>query len=79
MFCAIRQGVDIAAKFYERINIRHQLSYSIEFCDFQFHLQVLVRNVPPDPDESVTEHIEHFFCVNHPDHYLTHQVGTFFM
>ncbi|XP_063949304.1 CSC1-like protein At4g02900 isoform X2 [Daucus carota subsp. sativus] len=35
---------------------------------------VLVRNVPPDPDESVTEHIEHFFCVNHPDHYLTHQV-----
>ncbi|KAK1398987.1 Calcium-dependent channel [Heracleum sosnowskyi] len=35
---------------------------------------VLVRNVPLDPDESVTEHIEHFFCVNHPDHYLTHQV-----
>ncbi|XP_052728193.1 CSC1-like protein At4g02900 [Vigna angularis] len=35
---------------------------------------VLVRNVPPDTDESVTEHIEHFFCVNHPDHYLMHQV-----
>ncbi|XP_059436486.1 CSC1-like protein At4g02900 [Corylus avellana] len=35
---------------------------------------VLVRNVPPDPDEAVSEHIEHFFCVNHPDHYLTHQV-----
>ncbi|CAN6558532.1 unnamed protein product [Malus baccata var. baccata] len=35
---------------------------------------VLVRNVPPDPDESVSEHIEHFFCVNHPGHYLTHQV-----
>ncbi|XP_050363394.1 CSC1-like protein At4g02900 [Argentina anserina] len=35
---------------------------------------VLVRNVPPDPDESVSEHVEHFFCVNHPDHYLTHQV-----
>ncbi|XP_004493651.1 CSC1-like protein At4g02900 [Cicer arietinum] len=35
---------------------------------------VLVRNVPPDPDESVSEHIEHFFCVNHPDHYLMHQV-----
>ncbi|QCD97659.1 glycogen debranching enzyme [Vigna unguiculata] len=35
---------------------------------------VLVRNVPPDPDESVTEHIEHFFCVNHPNHYLMHQV-----
>ncbi|KAL6978494.1 hypothetical protein U1Q18_020162, partial [Sarracenia purpurea var. burkii] len=36
---------------------------------------VLVRNVPPDPDESVSEHVEHFFCVNHPDHYLTHQTG----
>lgn len=36
--------------------------------------QVLVRNVPPDMDESVSEHIEHFFCVNHPDHYLMHQV-----
>jgi hypothetical protein len=33
-----------------------------------------VRNVPPDMDESVSEHIEHFFCVNHPDHYLMHQV-----
>ncbi|XP_075100693.1 hyperosmolality-gated Ca2+ permeable channel 1.7 isoform X3 [Nicotiana tabacum] len=35
---------------------------------------VLVKNVPPDPDESVDEHVEHFFRVNHPDHYLTHQV-----
>ncbi|KAI3466545.1 hypothetical protein Pfo_023208 [Paulownia fortunei] len=35
---------------------------------------VLVRNVPPDPDESVSESVEHFFLVNHPDHYLTHQV-----
>ncbi|KAB2003435.1 hypothetical protein ES319_D11G131700v1 [Gossypium barbadense] len=35
---------------------------------------VLVRNVPPDPDETVSEHIEHFFRVNHPDSYLTHQV-----
>ncbi|MCL7029770.1 hypothetical protein MKW94_010341 [Papaver nudicaule] len=35
---------------------------------------VLVRNVPPDSYESVGEHVEHFFCVNHPDHYLTHQV-----
>ncbi|KAK6141432.1 hypothetical protein DH2020_024837 [Rehmannia glutinosa] len=34
---------------------------------------VLVRNVPPDPDESVSKHVEHFFCVNHPDHYLAHQ------
>ncbi|XP_042478378.1 calcium permeable stress-gated cation channel 1-like [Macadamia integrifolia] len=35
---------------------------------------VLVRNVPPDPDESVSELVEHFFLVNHPDHYLTNQV-----
>ncbi|XP_064958608.1 calcium permeable stress-gated cation channel 1-like isoform X2 [Musa acuminata AAA Group] len=35
---------------------------------------VLVRNVPPDPDESVSELVEHFFVVNHRDHYLTHQV-----
>ncbi|XP_054819964.1 CSC1-like protein At4g02900 [Prosopis cineraria] len=35
---------------------------------------VLVRNVPPDPDETISEHIEHFFCVNHPDHYLLHNV-----
>lgn len=35
---------------------------------------VLVRNVPPDPDESVSELVEHFFLVNHPDNYLTHQV-----
>ncbi|KAI0522863.1 hypothetical protein KFK09_005248 [Dendrobium nobile] len=35
---------------------------------------VLVRNVPPDPDESIGELVEHFFLVNHPDHYLTHQI-----
>lgn len=35
---------------------------------------VLVRNVPPDPDESVSELVEHFFLVNHPNDYLTHQV-----
>lgn len=35
---------------------------------------VLVRNVPPDSDESVSEHVEHFFCVNHPDQYLVHKV-----
>ncbi|ONK62771.1 uncharacterized protein A4U43_C07F7970 [Asparagus officinalis] len=35
---------------------------------------VLVRNVPPDPDESVSEHVEHFFSVNHREHYLTHQI-----
>ncbi|KAL1221263.1 CSC1-like protein [Cardamine amara subsp. amara] len=35
---------------------------------------VLVRNVPPESDESISENVEHFFLVNHPDHYLTHQV-----
>ncbi|KAJ9543360.1 hypothetical protein OSB04_023067 [Centaurea solstitialis] len=35
---------------------------------------VLVRNIPPDDDESVSEHVKHFFRVNHPDHYLLHQV-----
>ncbi|KAF3953694.1 hypothetical protein CMV_020886 [Castanea mollissima] len=35
---------------------------------------VLVRNVPPDPDESVNELVEHFFLVNHPEHFFTHQV-----
>lgn len=37
--------------------------------------QVLVRNVPPDTDESVSESVEHFFLVN-TDHYLTNQVCT---
>ncbi|KAI3994886.1 hypothetical protein MKX01_037437 [Papaver californicum] len=35
---------------------------------------VLVRNVPSDPDETVSELVEHFFLVNHPDQYLTNQV-----
>lgn len=37
-----------------------------------------MRNVPPDPDESVSEHVEHFFCVNHADTYLMHQVRVQF-
>ncbi|KAJ6292346.1 hypothetical protein OIU78_024508 [Salix suchowensis] len=40
---------------------------------------VLVRNVPPDPDESVSELVEHFFLVNHPHHYLTHQDTSYFL
>ncbi|XP_031100916.1 CSC1-like protein At4g02900 [Ipomoea triloba] len=35
---------------------------------------VLVRSVPADPDESISDHVEHFFCVNHPERYLLHQV-----
>lgn len=34
---------------------------------------VIVRNVPSDPDESVLELVEHFFLVNHPDHFLGFQ------
>ncbi|MCO5547531.1 hypothetical protein L7F22_000981 [Adiantum nelumboides] len=35
---------------------------------------VLVRNIPSDPDESRSLHVEHFFRVNHPDYYLSHQM-----
>ncbi|GAA0164719.1 hypothetical protein LIER_20285 [Lithospermum erythrorhizon] len=35
---------------------------------------VLVRNIPPKDDESVSKHVEQFFRSNHPDHYLTHQL-----
>jgi hypothetical protein len=33
-----------------------------------------VRNIPEDSDETVSEHVQHFFAVNHRDHYLSHQV-----
>lgn len=42
--------------------------------DIILSVKVLVKNVPPDPDESVCELVEHFFLVNHPEHYLSHQV-----
>ncbi|CAH8388057.1 unnamed protein product [Eruca vesicaria subsp. sativa] len=35
---------------------------------------VLVRNIPTDSQESVSENVEQFFMVNHPDHYLMNQV-----
>lgn len=38
------------------------------------HFTVLVKNIPADPDESLSLHVEHFFRVNHPDYYLSHQV-----
>ncbi|XP_010496174.1 PREDICTED: protein OSCA1 [Camelina sativa] len=60
-------------KEYETVaNMRLQFVASEARRPDQF--TVLVRNVPPDPDESVSELVEHFFLVNHPDHYLTHQV-----
>ncbi|CAL9162008.1 unnamed protein product [Musa hybrid cultivar] len=52
--------------------MRLQFLASVERRPDQF--TVLVRNVPPDPDESVSELVQHFFLDNHPDHYLTHQV-----
>ncbi|CAH2071562.1 unnamed protein product [Thlaspi arvense] len=60
-------------KEYETVaNMRLQFVASEARRPDQF--TVLVRNVPPDTDESVSELVEHFFLVNHPDHYLTHQV-----
>ncbi|CAI9292517.1 unnamed protein product [Lactuca saligna] len=35
---------------------------------------VLVKNVPRDVDETLSETVQHFFLVNHHDNYLTHQV-----
>ncbi|EPS71707.1 hypothetical protein M569_03051, partial [Genlisea aurea] len=35
---------------------------------------VLVRNIPRSFDESVSEEVEHFFRVNHPETYLLHQI-----
>ncbi|KAL0534567.1 hypothetical protein IC582_028858 [Cucumis melo] len=63
----------VLMKEYEKIaSLRLQFLASEKRRPDQF--TVLVRNVPPDPDESVSELVEHFFLVNHPDHYLTHQV-----
>ncbi|KAH7545698.1 calcium permeable stress-gated cation channel 1 [Ziziphus jujuba] len=63
----------VLLKEYEKIaSMRLQFLASERRRPDQF--SVLVRNVPPDPDESVSESVEHFFLVNHPDHYLTHQV-----
>ncbi|KAL6607952.1 hypothetical protein ACP70R_041015 [Stipagrostis hirtigluma subsp. patula] len=50
------------------------LQQDIQQTAFTAVLVVLVRNIPPDSDESMGELVEHFFLVNHPDHYLTHQV-----
>lgn len=63
----------ILYKEYEKVaSMRLQFLASDRRRPDQF--TVLVRNVPHDPDESVSELVEHFFLVNHPDHYLTHQV-----
>lgn len=63
----------VLQKEYEKVtSLRLQFLASEKRRPDQF--TVLVRNVPPDPDESVSELVEHFFLVNHPDHYLTHQV-----
>ncbi|CAG7898088.1 calcium permeable stress-gated cation channel 1 [Brassica rapa] len=63
----------VLMKEYETIaNMRLQFLASEARRPDQF--TVLVRNVPPDADETVSELVEHFFLVNHPDHYLTHQV-----
>ncbi|BBN16221.1 calcium permeable stress-gated cation channel [Marchantia polymorpha subsp. ruderalis] len=35
---------------------------------------ILCRCIPEDPDEPIATHVDHFFRVNHPDHYLLSQV-----
>ncbi|XP_068324191.1 calcium permeable stress-gated cation channel 1 [Pyrus communis] len=63
----------VLLKEYEKVaNMRLHFLATEERRPDQF--TVLVRNVPPDSDESTSELVEHFFLVNHPDHYLTHQV-----
>ncbi|WCJ20219.1 ERD (early-responsive to dehydration stress) family protein [Euphorbia peplus] len=63
----------VLMKEYEKVaNMRLDFLSSEKRRPDQF--TVLVRNVPPDPDESISELVEHFFLVNHPDQYLTHQV-----
>ncbi|XVF27935.1 hypothetical protein REPUB_Repub14bG0152400 [Reevesia pubescens] len=63
----------VLLKEYEKVaTMRLQFLASEKRRPDQF--TVLVRNVPPDPDESVSESVEHFFLVNHPHTYLTHQV-----
>ncbi|XP_057415574.1 CSC1-like protein At1g62320 isoform X2 [Lotus japonicus] len=63
----------ILLKEYEKVT-----SMRLEFLATQKRrpdqFSVLVRNIPPDADESVSELVEHFFLVNHPENYLTHQI-----
>ncbi|KAI3680499.1 hypothetical protein L6452_35270 [Arctium lappa] len=60
-------------KEYETIaNMRFYFLQSEKHRPDQF--TVLVKNVPPDAHESVSEMVQLFFLVNHHDNYLTHQV-----
>ncbi|KAI3514123.1 hypothetical protein L1887_12442 [Cichorium endivia] len=79
--------MELASKLREIISLKRQhdeiptQSKLIQNAGFQLLMfisrYVLVRNVPPDPDESVSEHAQHFFIVNHPDQYLVHKVRFF--
>ncbi|XP_071737356.1 calcium permeable stress-gated cation channel 1-like [Rutidosis leptorrhynchoides] len=58
---------------YETVaNMRFYFLQSEEHRPDQF--TVLVKNVPPDAHESVSDRVQNFFLVNHHDNYLTHQV-----
>ncbi|XP_076959442.1 hyperosmolality-gated Ca2+ permeable channel 1.2-like [Bidens hawaiensis] len=60
-------------KEYETVaNMRFYFLQSEKHRPDQF--TVLVKNIPPDDHESVSETVEDFFLVNHHDNYLTHQV-----
>ncbi|KAK7302476.1 hypothetical protein RJT34_13366 [Clitoria ternatea] len=63
----------VLLKEYEKVAAMRLQFLATEKCrPDQF--TVLVKNFPPDPDESTSELVEHFFLVNHPDNYFTHQV-----
>nr|GEY42388.1 calcium permeable stress-gated cation channel 1-like [Tanacetum cinerariifolium] len=60
-------------KEYETVaNMRFYFLQSEEHRPDQF--TVLVKNIPPDAHESVSDVVQDFFLVNHHDNYLTHQV-----
>ncbi|KAI3741020.1 hypothetical protein L1987_58684 [Smallanthus sonchifolius] len=60
-------------KEYETVaNMRFYFLQSEKYRPDQF--TVLVKNIPPDDQESVSDTVENFFLVNHHDNYLTHQV-----
>ncbi|KAK1424005.1 hypothetical protein QVD17_19316 [Tagetes erecta] len=55
------------------VHIVMAYAFTLQTNLFGHQFTVLVRNVPSDPDESVSEHVDHFFRVNHPDQYFLHK------
>ncbi|GAQ91055.1 early-responsive to dehydration stress-related protein [Klebsormidium nitens] len=60
-------------KEYKEISeMRHSYLADAKRAPDQF--TVLTRQVPPSATETISEHVEHFFTVQHPHTYLTHRV-----